>query len=98
MRRAQEWLQPTGAYLWRLLSGMPPGGGPRTGAGWSAPSRRTLPQDTAPRQPTNPLAEILWDFREIRAEWRQLRVRRALGRELANVERQVLAEQDPGES
>jgi len=98
MGRAREWLQPTAAYLWRLLSGMPPEGAPRTGAGWSAPSRRRLPQDSAPRQPSNPFTEIRWDFREIRAEWRELRVRRALGRELRDVERQVLAEHDPGES
>jgi len=98
MRRARQWLQPTGAYLWRLLSGMPPGGAPRAGAAWSAPERRRLPLDTAPRQSRNPLTEILWDFRESRAEWRQMRVRRALGRELREVERQVLAEHDPGGS
>jgi hypothetical protein len=98
MRRSRPWLQPTGAYLWRLLSGMPPGGVPRTDAGWSAPPRRKLPQDAAPRRPSNPLTEILWDFREIRAEWREVRVRRALGRELREVERQVLAEHDPGGS
>ena len=95
---AREWLQPTGAYLWRLLSGMPPRGAPRADAGWSAPARRRLPLDTAPRPPSNPLTEILWDFREIRAEWREVRVRRALGRVLREVERQVLAEHDPGGS
>jgi hypothetical protein len=98
MRRSLQWLQPTGAYLWRLLGGVPPENVPRTDAGWFTPGHQRPPRDTAPRPPSNPLTEILWDFREIRAEWREARVRRALGAELREVERQVLAGHDAGES
>jgi len=98
MRRSLEWLRPAGAYLWRCLGGMPPEGGPRADAGWFAPGRQRRPPGTAPRPSGNPLAELIWDCREFRAEWRERRVRRALGRELRDVERQVLAEQDMGES
>jgi hypothetical protein len=35
---------------------------------------------------------------ELRAEWCRWRVRRALGREFREVERQVLAEHDVGEA
>lgn len=97
MRRSLHWLRPAGAYLWRCLSGMPPAGVTRADAGWSAPGPRRLPGDTVPR-PGNPLTGILFDFRELRTEWREMRVRRALGREFREVERQVLAEQDAGES
>lgn len=38
------------------------------------------------------------DFRALRAEWRAMRVRRALGREFREVERQVLAEHDAPDS
>jgi len=50
-----------------------------------------------PQPPSNPLAEIRWDHLELRAGWRRWRVRRALGREFREVERQVLAEHDAGE-
>ena len=70
-----------------------------------APRRRGRPtpgykrptRDTVPQPPSNPLAEIRWDYLELRAEWRRWRVRRALGREFREVERQVLAEHDAGE-
>lgn len=98
MRHSREWLQPTAAYVWRMLSGMPPEGVPRTDAGSLAPGHQRPPRNTAPRPPSSPLTEMLGDFRELRAEWREVRVRRALGRELREVERQVLAEHDAGES
>ena len=98
MRRSLPWLRPMGTYLWRMLSGMPPEGVPGTGAGWPAPGRRRPPRDTAPRPPGNPFTEIRRDFRELRAEWHELRVRQALGREFREVERQVLAEHEAGES
>lgn len=44
------------------------------------------------------MTEILFDFRALRAEWRAMRVRRALGREFREVERQVLAEHDAPDS
>jgi len=93
-----QWLRPTGAYLWRYLSGMPPEGVPRADAGWSAPRHRRLPPNIAPPPSGNPLTEILFDFRALRAGWRAMRVRRALGREFREVERQVLAEHDAPDS
>ena len=62
------------------------------------PGHGRRPRDTAPRPSGNPLSEILFDFRELRTEWREMRVRRALGREFREVERQVLAEHDVPES
>ena len=75
-----------------------PEGVPQADAGWSAPRHRQLPPNIAPQPSGNPLAEILFDFRTLRAEWRAMRVRRALGREFREVERQVLAEHDAPDS
>jgi hypothetical protein len=94
MRRFLQWLQPAGAYFWRYLSGMPPEGAPPAHPGLSIPSHRRRPPDSALQPSGNPLTEILLDFRELRAGWREMRVRRALGREFREVERQVLAEHD----
>jgi hypothetical protein len=104
MRRFLEWLQPAGAYAWRWLGGMPPEGAPRAGAarpalraGAERPGHQTPPPGRAPPLPSKIIAEICWDLRDLRAEWHQLQVRRALGREFREVERQVLAEHDAGE-
>ena len=97
MRHSLQWLQPTGAYLWRMLSCMPREGVPRADGGRPTPGYKRPPRDTVPQPPSNPLAEIRWDYLELRAGWRRWRVRRALGREFREVERQVLAEHDAGE-
>jgi hypothetical protein len=104
MRRFLEWLQPAGAYAWRWLGGIPPQGAPRTGAGRPAlradaarPGRPTPPPGPAPPLPGRIVAEIGWDLRELRTEWHEALVRRALGRELREVELAVLAEHDAGE-
>ena len=65
--------------------------------GTAHPGYKRPPRDTVPQPPSNPLAEIRWDYLELRAEWRRWRVRRALGRDFREVERQVLAEHDAGE-
>jgi hypothetical protein len=103
MRRFLEWLQPAGAYAWRWLGGMPPGGAPRADAARPAPrADRGRPGQEAPPPgpalslPSKIVAEVRWDLRDLHAEWQQLRVRRALGREFRDVERQVLTEHDAG--
>jgi hypothetical protein len=96
VRRSSPWLQPTAAYVWRLLSGMPPYGAPGTEAGQVAPGHTTVRRDIPPRPAGSPIAEILFDVREVRAEWREWRIRRALGREFRDVEREVLTEHDRG--
>lgn len=98
MRRFLQWLQPAGAYAWRWLGGMPAVAAPRPGAARSAPRRTAPPPGTVPPLPTSIIAEIRWDLRELRAEWCELRVRRALRRELREVERQIVAEHDAGQS
>ena len=98
MRRSLQWLQPTGAYLWRMLSGMPLEAAPPADGGRPAPAYKRPPRDTVPQAASNPLAQIRWDYLELRAEWCGWRARRALGREFREVERQVLAEQDAGEA
>ncbi|HEY7430389.1 MAG TPA: hypothetical protein VH641_06605 [Streptosporangiaceae bacterium] len=98
MRSFRHWLRPTGSYAWRWLSGVPRDGEAGPAAGGFTPAHPALPPDVAPPPSGNLLAEIRWDARQLRAEWHELRVRRALGREYRGIERQVLAEQDPGES
>jgi hypothetical protein len=103
MRRFLQWLQPAGAYAWRWLGGMPAGDAPRADAGWPAradvgqpaPGHEAPPPGTAPPLPGKIVAEIRWDLRELSAELHDLLVRRALGREFRDVERQILAEHDP---
>lgn len=97
MREFRQRLQPTRIPVWRWLSGMTFGGVPRAGAGSFTPARRELPEDIAPKPSGSLIAEIRWDVRQLCSEWRQLRVRRALGREFRGVERQILTEQDTGE-
>jgi hypothetical protein len=69
----------------------------RADAGSFTPARRELPEDIAPKPSGSFIAEIRWDVRQLRNEWHQLRVRRALGREFRGVERQILTEQDTDE-
>jgi len=94
MRRSLQRLRPAVAGLWRYLSGIPPEALPRAGAGPLASCRTSLPPGVASPPPGHPIAEIIWEFRQLRAEWHELRVRRALGREFREVERQVVAEHD----
>jgi hypothetical protein len=65
--------------------------------GWFTSGRKTLDSGSAPRPPGTLSAEIRGDARSFRAEFRELRVRRRLGRELLEIERQVLADDDTGE-
>jgi hypothetical protein len=69
---------------------------PRTDAGWFTTGHAELDPETAPR-PAGPLgAEVRGDLRGLRAEWRELRVRRRLGREWRETERRVLSEHQRG--
>jgi hypothetical protein len=93
-----RWLQMPGVLAWRWISGKPLDGVPRTDAGWFTEGHKVLDRDTAPRPPGSLPAEVRGDVRMFRTEWRDAQVRRALGRELREVEHQVMAEDDPPES
>jgi hypothetical protein len=82
--------------IWRFFTGQPLVGVTRTDAGWFTRGHKTLDRDSAPKPPGTLVGEVGRDMRNLRAEWGELRVRRALGRELKDVERQVLCEDDPG--
>jgi hypothetical protein len=69
----------------------------RTDAGWFTPGHKDLNPDAAPRPPGALKAEIRRDVQSFRTELRELQVRRALGREFQQVERQVLGERSGGQ-
>jgi hypothetical protein len=71
---------------------------PRTDAGWFTEGHKVLDRDTARRPPGSLSAEVREDVRMLRTERREAQVRRALGREMREVEHQVLAEDEPLES
>jgi hypothetical protein len=81
-----------GALAWRWFTGQPLDGVPRTDAGWFTEGHAELNPETAPRPPEALGAEVRADLRGLRAEWREMRVRRRLGREWRETERRVLSE------
>lgn len=91
-------LRASGRFAWRWFTGWPLDGVPRTDAGWFTHGSKTLDKTTAPRPANSLAAEVRGDVRSFRTELSELRVRRSLGRELREVERQVLAEHDAEES
>jgi hypothetical protein len=93
-----RWLQIPGVIAWRWFTGKPLDGVSRTDAGWFTYGHKVLDRDGAPQPPGSLSAEVGGDAQGFRTELRELRVRRALGREFREVERQVLAEDDPDES
>jgi hypothetical protein len=93
-----RWLRVPGVIAWRWFTGKPLDGVPRTDEGCFTYGHKVLDRDAAPRPPESLNAEVRGDARRFRTELRELRVRQELGREFRKVERQVLAEHDPGES
>lgn len=91
-----RWPQALAVLAWRWFTGQPLDGLPRSDAGWFTRGHKALDRDSAPQPPSTLTGEVERDVRGLRAEWGELRVRRALCRELKDVERQVLAEDDPG--
>ncbi len=90
-------LRAPAVFAWRWLTGKPLDGVARTDAGWFTRGHKTLDRSEAPRPPGTLRAEVGGDIRAIRTEHRELRVRRSLGRELRETERQILAERDSGQ-
>ena len=93
MRKA---LRAPGAFAWRWLTGKPLDGVPRTDAGWFTPGHAELDPGAAPGPPEAPGAEVRADLRGLRAEWREMRGRRRLGRDWREIERRVLSEHRRG--
>jgi hypothetical protein len=96
-RTVLRWLQMPGVAAWRWFTGQPLDGVPRTDAGWFTKGHKALDRDAAPRPPASLAAEVRRDVQGFRIERCEAQVRRDLGREFREVERQVLAEDDPRE-
>jgi hypothetical protein len=80
---------------WRWLTGMPLDGVQRSDATWFTRGTRMLDPATAPRPPEKLGDEIRADVKAFRAQRWDMVIRRRLGRELRDIERQVVAEDDP---
>jgi hypothetical protein len=91
-----RWLRALGVLAWRWLpASHSMACHSPTRAGFTR-GHKALDPDSAPQPPGTLAGEVRRDIRGLLAEWGELRVRRALGHELKDVERQVLAEDDPG--
>ena len=97
-RAVLHLLRVPGVLAWRFFTGQALDGVARTDAGWFTHGYKTLDRDSAPRPPGTLAGEVGRDVKSFFAGWHDLLVGRALGRELEDVERQVLAEDDPGKS
>jgi hypothetical protein len=84
-----RWVRMPGKLVWRWFTGQPLDGRSRTNAGWFTYGTRALPPESRTRPPDSVTAEVSGDVRAIRTEWRELRVRRALGRWFRDVEREI---------
>ena len=59
--------------IWRLGTGHPLDGVPRSDATWFCPGTRALSQDEAGRPPERFTDEVRADVRSLRADWRRHR-------------------------
>lgn len=80
-----------GKLAWRWFTGAPLDGRRRTDAGWFTEGRKALSAESRPQPPDGLTAEIRGDLRAIRTEWRELRVRRALGRWFRDTESRIVS-------
>jgi hypothetical protein len=81
-----------GKLVWRFVSGAHLHGEKRTDAGWFTYGTRALPPESRTQPADSVTAEVSSDMRAVRTEWRELRVRRALGRWFRDVEREIVDE------
>jgi hypothetical protein len=86
-----RWLSLPGKLAWRWFSGQALDGRPRTDAGWFTKGHKALPPEARTQPPDNLSGEVHRDLRSLRTEWRELRVRRGLGRWFRDVEREILS-------
>jgi hypothetical protein len=87
-----RWLRLPGKLVWRWFTGKPLDGRPRTDAGWFTYGDKTLPPESRPQPRDSVTGEIGGDMRAFRTEWRELRVRRGLGRWFQDIERQIVGD------
>jgi hypothetical protein len=90
-----RWLSLPGKLAWRWFTGKALDGRPRTDAGWFTEGHKALSPESRPQPSSSLTAEVRGDLRALRTEWRELRVRRALGRWFRDTERQIAG--DDGE-
>lgn len=81
-----------GKLAWRWFTGAPLDGRRRTDAGWFTEGHKALSPESRPQPPNSLTAEIRGDLHAIRTEWRELRVRRALGRWFQEAESRIISE------
>jgi hypothetical protein len=94
MSRIRDLPLYAGRFAWRWFTGQPLDGVARTDAGWFRPGYTELRRSEVPAPPETLGTEVRRDLRKFRADLGELRVRRALGRELRVTERQVMDEED----
>ena len=87
--RIRRTLSLPAVLLWRWCTGKPLDGWPRTDAGWFTKGHKEYPPESRPQPPGSLTAEVRADARAMRTEWREMRVRRALGRWLRDTEREI---------
>lgn len=81
-----------GKLAWRWFTGAPLDDQRRTDAGWFTEGHKALPPESRSQPPDSLTAEIRGDLRAIRTEWRELHVRRALGRWFRDAENRITSE------
>jgi hypothetical protein len=88
----RRWLETLGVLAWRWFTGKALDGQLRTDAGWFTEGNEWLNPEKRPRPPDSLTTEIRQDIRALRTEWKELRVRRALGRWFRDTERRIMGE------
>jgi len=76
----RRWLSLPRKLAWRWFTGKALDGRLRTDAGWFAEGHKPLPPESRPKMPSSLTAEVNGYLRAPCTEWRDLHVRRALGR------------------
>lgn len=87
----RRWVSLPGKLAWRWFTGAPIDGRRRDDAGWFTEGHKALPTESRPQLPDSLTAEIRGDLHAIRTEWRELRVRRALGRWFRDTESRIVS-------
>jgi hypothetical protein len=88
----RRWVSLAGKVAWRWFTGAPLDGQRRTDAGWFTEGHKALSPKSCPQRPDHLTAEIREDLHTMRTEWRELRVRRALGRWFQDAESRIVSE------
>ncbi len=87
-----RWVRLPGKLAWRWFTGQDLDGPRRSDAGWFTEGHKMRPRESLPQPPDSVTGEVGGDLRTLRTEWRELRVRRALGRWFRDTERRIVGD------